>query len=335
MAGHGNHDAFLFHAFAFKAQFDTQLCGRHFDELTYGVLHTGRDNEIFRLFLLQHHPLHFHVVFGMAPVTQGVHVAQMQAGFQALCNVGDSAGDFAGHEGFAAARGFVVEQNAVARVHAVGFTVVYGDPVSVQFRDRIRRARVERCGFFLRDFLHQAIQLRGGCLIETGFLLQTQEADGFQQAQGAHGVHVCGVFRGFEGDRYVAHRTQVVHFVRLHFLQDTGQVGGIGQVAIVQVEFRVAAVRILVDMVNALGIEGRRAAFDTVDFITFLKQKLSQIGAILSGYAGNESNFTHNLFFLCLNRTLPGSPGRLLIQGSVSCSPFPNPLGLRGEIGVA
>ena len=45
--------------------------------------------------------------------------------------------------------------------------------------------------------------------------------------------------------------------------------------------------------------------------------------------------FTHNLFFLCLNRTLPGSPGRLLIQGSVSCSPFPNPLGLRGEIGVA
>ncbi|AZP35546.1 phytase [Cronobacter sakazakii] len=55
----------------------------------------------------------------------------------------------------------------------------------------------------------------------------------------------------------------------------------------------------------------------------------------MSGYAGNESNFTHNLFFLCLNRTLPGSPGRLLIQGSVSCSPFPNPLGLRGEIGVA
>ncbi|AHB69813.1 hypothetical protein P262_02052 [Cronobacter malonaticus] len=41
------------------------------------------------------------------------------------------------------------------------------------------------------------------------------------------------------------------------------------------------------------------------------------------------------MFFLCLNRTLPGSPGRLLIQGSVSCSPFPNPLGLRGEIGVA
>lgn len=76
------------------------------------------------------------------------------------------------------------------------------------------------------------------------FSSQDQEANRFQQTQRTHGVHVSGVLRGFEGDRNVAHRAQVVDFIRLYFLQDTGQVGGIGQVAVMQVEFRVRRVRI-------------------------------------------------------------------------------------------
>ena len=37
--------------------------------------------------------------------------------------------DFAGNEGLATARRFMIEQNPVARVHAVGLTIVHGDPV--------------------------------------------------------------------------------------------------------------------------------------------------------------------------------------------------------------
>ena len=191
----------------------------------------------------------------MAPVTQGIHVAEVQARLQALSDVSDRAGDFTGHEGFATTWGFVVEQNAVTGVHAVGFTVVHSDPVSVQFRYRVRRTWVERRGLFLWNFLHQAVQLRGRCLIETGFLLKTQEANRFQQTQRTHGVHVSGVFRGFEGNRNVAHRAQVVDFIRLYFLQDAGQVGGIGQVAVVQVEFRVRRVRILINMIDTFGVK--------------------------------------------------------------------------------
>ena len=191
----------------------------------------------------------------MAPVTQGIHVAEVQARLQTLRDVGDSAGDFAGHEGFAATWRFVVEQNAVTGVHAVGFTVVHGDPVGVQFCYRIRRARVERRGLFLWDFLHQTVQLGGGCLVEASFLLKAEEADCFQQTQRTHGINVGCVFRGFEGDRYVAHRAQVVDFIRLYFLQDTGQVGGIGQVAVVQVEFRVRRVRILINMIDTFGVK--------------------------------------------------------------------------------
>ncbi|CTT57508.1 Uncharacterised protein [Escherichia coli] len=194
MPGDGNHNALLFNTRAFKAQFDAQLCRRHFHELTYGVLNAGSNNEIFWLFLLQHHPLHFYVVFGMAPVTQGIHIAEVQARLQPLGDVGDCAGNFAGNEGFAAARGFMVEENTVTGIHAVGFAVVNGDPVGVQFGDRIRRSRVERRGFFLRNFLHQTVQFRGGSLIETGFLFQTEEADRLQQAQRTHRIDVCGIF---------------------------------------------------------------------------------------------------------------------------------------------
>jgi len=46
-----------------------------------------------------------------------------------LSNVGQATGDFAGNERFATARAFVVKQNAVAGVHAIGFAVVDDDPM--------------------------------------------------------------------------------------------------------------------------------------------------------------------------------------------------------------
>ena len=70
MSGHRNHDAFFIHALTFKAQFNPQLSGRHFHELAHGILHAGGNDEIFRLILLQHHPLHPDVIFGMPPVAQ-------------------------------------------------------------------------------------------------------------------------------------------------------------------------------------------------------------------------------------------------------------------------
>ena len=83
----------------------------------------------------------------------------------------------------------------------------------------------------------------------------------------------------------MAHRAQVVHFIRLHFLQDTGQVGGIGQVAVVQVEFRVCRVRILINMIDTFGVERRGTTFNTVYFIPFFQQELCQIRTILPGDA--------------------------------------------------
>ena len=120
---------------------------------------------------------------------------------------------------------FVVEQDAVAGIHAVGFAVVDGDPVGVELGAGVGAARVEGGGFLLRDFLHQAEEFGGGGLVEAGFLFQAEDADGFEDAQRAEGVGVGGVFGFFEADGDMALRGEVVDFVGLHLLDDADQAG--------------------------------------------------------------------------------------------------------------
>lgn len=51
--------------------------------------------------------------------------------------------------------------------------------------------------------------------------------------------------------------------------------------------------RILIEMVNAVGIEKRTSSFNTVDDVAFTKQQLGKVSAILTGDAGDECDFGH------------------------------------------
>ena len=51
-------------------------------------------------------------------------------------------------KGLPSARGFIVEQNTVAGIHAVGLSIVLGNPVSIKLGNRIRRTGIKR-GLFL------------------------------------------------------------------------------------------------------------------------------------------------------------------------------------------
>ena len=106
----------------------------------------------------------------MTPVAQCVDIAHVQAVFQALADVGQATGDFAGNKGLAAARAFVVKQNSVAGIDAVGLAVIDRDPIGIQLGHRIRAAGVKRRSLSLRGFLHQAIQFAGTGLVKPGFL---------------------------------------------------------------------------------------------------------------------------------------------------------------------
>ena len=223
----------------------------------------------------------------MAPVSAGVQVAQVQAALQPLGDVGQAAGDLAGDKGLAPARRLVVEEDAVAGVHVVGLAVVDGDPVGVELCHRVGAARIKRRGLALRCLPHQAVEFRGRGLVEARFLLQAEEADRLEQSQGAHNDHVGGVFRRLETHRHMALRAQVVDLVGLHLVNDAGEVGRIGEIAVVEHELLLRHVRVLVDVIHPLGVEQRGAPFDAMYLIALVQQQSGQISAVLSGDAGD------------------------------------------------
>ena len=56
-------------------------------------------------------------------------------------------------------------------------------------------------------------------------------------------------------------------------------------------EVGVINVRVLVDVVDPLGIERAGPALDAVDEVAFVKQKFGQVRAVLAGDAGDEGGF--------------------------------------------
>ena len=99
----------------------------------------------------------------------------------------------------------------------------------------------------------------------------------------------------------MALRGQVVDFVRLYLLHNADQIGGVGQIAIVQNEAAIGRMRVLVQMVNAAGIEAGRAAFDAMDFVAAFEQEFGQIRAILAGHAGDQGYFLGHVLLVLLH----------------------------------
>ena len=58
-----------------------------------------------------------------------------------------------------------------------------------------------------------------------------------------------------------------------------------------QDETPVADMRVLIQRVDAVGVEQRSATLDAVDDVAFAEQKLSQISTVLAGDASDEGNF--------------------------------------------
>src|SRR5262249_50715971 len=90
--------------------------------------------------------------------------------------------------------------------------------------------------------------------------------------------------------RDVALRSEVVDLVGLCLLDDADEARRIGHIAVVQDEVARLVVRILVEVVDAIGIEERAAPLDAVHHVALGEQQLGEIGAVLAGKAGDERN---------------------------------------------
>src|SRR5437899_553615 len=213
----------------------------------------GRQHVVVWLLLLQDQPHSFDIVARMSPVARGIEIAEVHSLLQAMLDRRHRARDLAGDESFAADRALVVEQDPVRGMYPVGFAVIDCDPMSVKLRRRIRRARVKRRCFVLRDLLSLAKQLGCRGLIESSLVLAAENANGFEQAQSTDTVGVDSVFRRFERDLYMRLRGEIINFIRLRFLHDADDVGRIRHIAVMQMEGNASLVRLAYEMVDTGG----------------------------------------------------------------------------------
>ena len=128
-------------------------------------------------------------------------------------------------------------------------------------------------------------------MIEARLSAQPEQPDGLEQPQRAERVGVSRIFRGFERDLDMALCAEVINLIRLDFLNNPDEISGIRQIAVVEEKILVRIVRVLIEMIDAFGVEQRRPPLDAVDFVPLGKEQFREIGAVLSGDSGYQGFF--------------------------------------------
>ena len=101
-------------------------------------------------------------------------------------------------------------------------------------------------------------------------------------------IGVGGVLGGLEAHLHMALRGEIVELRRLRLLHNPDEVGRIRHVAVVEVVGQAPLVRVVIEVVDAAGVEGRGPALDAVHLVPFAQQELGEIGAILPGNADDQ-----------------------------------------------
>ena len=135
-----------------------------FNEFSDHVALSSGQYKVIGLILLQHHPHSFHVVASMAPITFGIDVSEVQTVTFSEVYFGNSASNLSSHKRTTTAGTFMVKEDAINGEHVIRFAIVDDNPIRIQFRHTIRRARVKGRCLGLRCFHNLSIQLAGGCL---------------------------------------------------------------------------------------------------------------------------------------------------------------------------
>lgn len=115
-------------------------------------------------------------------------------------------------------------------------------------------------------------KFRRGSLIETACLAETQNTHGSEQAQRAERIGIGRIFRRFKAYLNMALRAEIINLVGPHFLNDTAQIGCIGQVTEMQAEANVLLMRVLIEMIDTRSVERGRPPFQTMYAIAFLSR---------------------------------------------------------------
>ena len=294
VVGATDADALLVLGFALPLEFDADIVEGELGKLADAVLHARGDDVVLGLARLEDEPHTLDVVLGVAPVAEGVEVAEVEFVLQALGDAGGGEGDLAGDEGLATALALVVEEDAVAAEHAVGVAVLLDDPEAVLLGDGIGAEGVEGGVLVLGHFLDLAVELGGGGLVDLAAIGEAHLADGLDDAEHANGINIGGELGGVKADLHVALGGEVVDLRGAHVGDDADDGHGVAEVGVVEVEVGAA-----LEVGDALAVIDGGAADDAVDVVAFVEEEFGEVGAVLAGHARDEGNvlFAHKIRF--------------------------------------
>ena len=86
---------------------------------------------------------------------------------------------------------------------------------------------------------------------------------------------------------------EVVDLVGVDLVEQVDEGDAVVEVAVVQEQVAPGGVGVLVDAVQALGVEGGGAADDAVDLVALAQQQLGQVRPVLTGDARDQRRFRH------------------------------------------
>ena len=170
----------------------------------------------------------------MAPITTSIDISEIETRLLAQGNICNCPRNLPSHERPSLSQTFVIEQDPVACIHAVRFTVVDDNPVGVELGAAIGRSRVERRSLTLGSLYNLPIKLGCGCLVEFDMFLESTSPDSVEKTEGSQSVNIGSVFSHFKGDLDVLLGAKVVNLCWLDLGKDVNKIGAIA--AIMQLE---------------------------------------------------------------------------------------------------
>jgi hypothetical protein len=125
----------------------------------------------------------------------------------------------------------------------------------------------------------------------------------------------------------VALRREIVDLVGLHLLHKPDEIDGVGQIALMHAKARGTDMRILIEVIDAFGVEGRGPPLDAIYAVARATEQLREIGPVLPRYAGNKCDLFRQTKLLQLGvlsscpvaekyRSFPRRPASLPAKGT-------------------
>ena len=247
---------------------------------------SGRNDVVIRGLVLHHEVHGFGIVSGESPIAFAVEVSQSDLIPESELNPGDAVGYLPSDEFLSSDRTLMIEEDSVRAEHSIALLEIIGDPVRIQFRDRIGASRVEWSLFRLQSCIIAVSEhLRRGCLIE--LRIRSEQTDGVEKVQSSHRIDFRGEHGLIPRSSDEGLRSQIVDLIRLDRLDDIHERGFVGEISLHELDLISESEEIEI-LEARIGVSSDQS----INLVASLKQCFREIGSILSEDSSDES-FLH------------------------------------------